>query len=63
MRTRSPRSIAALAAVLLAVAAPIAAAAQDKDTLVIALDTLGAQVMDPILDTRASLSVRFRNSD
>src|SRR5262245_51359759 len=27
--------------------------AQDKDTLVIALDTLGAQVMDPIADTRA----------
>ncbi|HXD99677.1 MAG TPA: ABC transporter substrate-binding protein [Candidatus Acidoferrum sp.] len=29
------------------------ATAADKDTLVIALDTLGAQVMDPILDTRA----------
>jgi peptide/nickel transport system substrate-binding protein len=29
------------------------ATAQDKDTLVIALDTLGAQVMDPIADTRA----------
>ena len=29
------------------------AAAPDKDTLVIALDTLGAQVMDPIADTRA----------
>ena len=28
-------------------------AAQDKDTLVIALDTLGAMVMDPIADTRA----------
>src|SRR6185436_8617891 len=27
--------------------------AADKDTLVIALDTLGAQVMDPIMDTRA----------
>ena len=31
---------------------PVATAA-DKDTLVIALDTLGAQVMDPIADTRA----------
>jgi peptide/nickel transport system substrate-binding protein len=29
------------------------ASAQDKDTLVIALDTLGAMVMDPIADTRA----------
>jgi peptide/nickel transport system substrate-binding protein len=29
------------------------AVAQDKDTLVIALDTLGAMVMDPIADTRA----------
>ena len=27
--------------------------AQDKDTLVIAIDTFGAQVMDPILETRA----------
>jgi len=31
----------------------LATGAADKDTLVIALDTLGAQVMDPILDTRA----------
>src|SRR5712691_1432668 len=30
-----------------------ASGAPDKDTLVIALDTLGAQVMDPIMDTRA----------
>ena len=30
-----------------------ALAAPDKDTLIIALDTLGAQVMDPIADTRA----------
>ena len=37
---------------LIAGAAQIATA-QDKDTLVIALDTLGAQVMDPIADTRA----------
>jgi peptide/nickel transport system substrate-binding protein len=34
-------------------AASTADAAADKDTLVIALDTLGAQVMDPIFDTRA----------
>src|SRR5881397_1199702 len=27
--------------------------AADKDTLVIALDTLGGQIMDPIMDTRA----------
>src|SRR2546426_3239528 len=27
--------------------------AADKDTLIIALDTLGAQVLDPIADTRA----------
>src|SRR5262245_35493521 len=33
--------------------APLAVAAADKDTLIIALDTLGAQVMDPIADTRA----------
>src|SRR2546428_1023813 len=32
---------------------PPASGAPDKDTLVIALDTLGAQVMDPIMDTRA----------
>ena len=38
---------------LLVVAFPGFAAAADPDTLVIALDTLGAQVMDPILDTRA----------
>jgi len=38
---------------LLVVGGPSAAPAADKDTLVIALDTLGAQVMDPIMDTRA----------
>ena len=53
MRTRCPRLITALVAALLVAAAPIPGTAQDKDTLVIALDTLGAQVMDPILDTRA----------
>ena len=53
MRIRSPRLAIVVAALLLLAAAPIAALAQDKDTLVIALDTLGAQVMDPILDTRA----------
>src|SRR4029453_7654986 len=31
----------------------LTADAGDKDTLVIALDTPGAQVMDPIMDTRA----------
>ncbi len=38
---------------LLVAAFPHVATAADTDTLVIALDTLGAQVMDPILDTRA----------
>jgi peptide/nickel transport system substrate-binding protein len=37
--------------VVIAAVSPVSAA--DKDTLVIALDTLGAQVMDPIADTRA----------
>jgi peptide/nickel transport system substrate-binding protein len=38
---------------LLITLGPAGASASDKDTLVIALDTLGAQVMDPIMDTRA----------
>ncbi|MBI3827275.1 MAG: ABC transporter substrate-binding protein [Candidatus Rokubacteria bacterium] len=38
---------------LLAAFATPPATAADKDTLVIAIDTLGAQVMDPIADTRA----------
>src|SRR3989442_7344384 len=38
---------------LLVVGGAPAALAADKDTLVIALDTLGAQVMDPIMETRA----------
>ena len=42
----------ALAAALMLTTASYAAA-QDKDTLVIAIDTFGAQVMDPILETRA----------
>jgi len=50
MRTRILVVLAVL--VLVGRVAPAEAAA-DKDTLVIALDTLGAQVMDPILDTRA----------
>jgi peptide/nickel transport system substrate-binding protein len=47
--------IGLLALVLVGGAPPEMAAqqAQQKDTLVIALDTLGAQVMDPIADTRA----------
>lgn len=53
MGTRRPSLFALILAGLLVAAAPIAVPAQDKDTLVIALDTLGAQVMDPILDTRA----------
>src|SRR5262249_59021037 len=38
---------------LLVAGAPVDRSAADKDTVVIALDTLGAQVMDPIMDTRA----------
>src|SRR5437879_12032630 len=38
---------------LLVAGAAFDTSAADKDTLVIALDTLGAQVMDPIMDTRA----------
>src|SRR5262245_17406561 len=38
---------------LLVARAPFDTSAADKDTLVIALDTLGAQVLDPIMDTRA----------
>jgi peptide/nickel transport system substrate-binding protein len=46
--------IVAVAFVLaLVTGSPSTTAAQDKDTLVIALDTLGAMVMDPIADTRA----------
>ncbi|PYM73937.1 MAG: hypothetical protein DME03_14770, partial [Candidatus Rokuibacteriota bacterium] len=51
MPTRTLLSLA-LGALLVAGAAFDTSAA-DKDTLVIALDTLGAQVMDPIMDTRA----------
>jgi ABC-type transport system substrate-binding protein len=46
------RALAGSVFVLLCTLTSLAAAA-DKDTLVIALDTLGAQVMDPIFDTRA----------
>jgi peptide/nickel transport system substrate-binding protein len=42
-----------LALLFLISGAVTTASAADKDTLVIALDTLGAQVMDPIADTRA----------
>jgi peptide/nickel transport system substrate-binding protein len=44
--------VLAVAIITLGAGAP-RAVAQDKDTLVIALDTLGAMVMDPIADTRA----------
>src|SRR5438128_6540668 len=47
-------SLLALALSGLLVAGELSSAdAADKDTLGIALDTLGAQVMDPIMDTRA----------
>ena len=50
-----PTRIALIAAVALlaVVTGASSAAAQDKDTLTIALETLGAMVMDPIADTRA----------
>src|SRR5437667_9883132 len=49
------RGIVVLGSVLssLLAGAVMPATAADKDTLVIALDTLGAQGMDPIFDTRA----------
>ncbi|HMH49172.1 MAG TPA: ABC transporter substrate-binding protein [Candidatus Acidoferrum sp.] len=48
------RSVAlGLALFFLVAGAVTMATAADTDTLVIALDTLGAQVMDPIADTRA----------
>jgi peptide/nickel transport system substrate-binding protein len=53
MRPRLLGVFFGLAALVLVVAAPGEAPAADKDTLVIALDTLGAQIMDPIMDTRA----------
>src|SRR5678810_1106721 len=54
MRASKSWSLVALALSVLLVAGELATAdAADKDTLVIALDTLGAQVMDPIMDTRA----------
>ena len=53
MCTRLLKLVIGAAGLLGLAVAPIAVPAQDKDTLVIAIDTLGAQVMDPILDTRA----------
>jgi peptide/nickel transport system substrate-binding protein len=53
MRKRIGAVVVGAMALLLAGSPGLAAAAPDKDTLVIALDTLGAQVMDPIADTRA----------
>src|SRR5262245_34941324 len=52
MPSRLTLTLASLAALILLGGTRLAAA-PDKDTLVIALDTLGAQVMDPIADTRA----------
>ncbi len=48
-----PTFVVSLATALVLIALPATTLAADKDTLVIAIDTLGAQVMDPILDTRA----------
>ena len=53
MGARMIRIVVGVAAVLGLVAGASTVRAQDKDTLIIALDTLGAQVMDPIADTRA----------
>ncbi len=56
MRMRIPSACWRLTVVLFCAAGPLtgpAAALDQKGTLVIALDTLGAQLMDPILDTRA----------
>src|SRR5262245_57838971 len=53
MPSRFLRRLIGFAAALTLAALPVVAPAADKDTLIIALDTLGAQVMDPILDTRA----------
>src|SRR5438093_3922815 len=52
LRTRIIVVLGSVLSLLLA-SAVMSATAADKDTLVIALDTLGAQVMDPIMDTRA----------
>jgi peptide/nickel transport system substrate-binding protein len=53
MRLRTFPFVVGIAMLLVFGAQPPATPAADKDTLVIAIDTLGAQVMDPILDTRA----------
>jgi hypothetical protein len=53
MGARMTRIVVGVAAVLGLMAGASTVRAQDKDTLIIALDTLGAQVMDPIADTRA----------
>jgi peptide/nickel transport system substrate-binding protein len=52
MRTSWPVAMIVVTLVLVAGAAPDAMAAADRDTLVIALESLGAQVMDPILESR-----------
>src|SRR5215831_421681 len=51
LRMRIP--LALLVTLSLLVGGVALAIAADRDTLIIALDTLGAQVMDPIADTRA----------
>jgi peptide/nickel transport system substrate-binding protein len=53
MRGRTFAVLSALTLLVGALAASPALGAPDKDTLVIAIDTLGAQVMDPSAETRA----------
>ena len=53
MPTWSSATVAVSVVLVFLVGGAPAARAADKDTLVIALDTLGAQMMDPIMDTRA----------
>ncbi len=53
MRSRLALTLAGFVTLFVLGGTPPGEPAADKDTLVIALDTLGAQVMDPIADTRA----------
>ncbi len=53
MRTRVLVVSLGLASLLPLLGVAPGATAADSNTLIIALDTLGAQVMDPIADTRA----------
>jgi peptide/nickel transport system substrate-binding protein len=53
MRSRLALTLAGFVTLFVLGGTPPGEPAADKETLVIALDTLGAQVMDPIADTRA----------